>query len=102
MTSIAHSPVWIPTGPLLPFGSNDRFQRLLVDGTWSIQISRKPTQLDVLTCFLRFLPPFPLFVAALATCFALLMAAFLMLSLPFMLPSRAAKPCGSRCWSDRR
>jgi len=42
------------------------------------------------SCFLRFLPlllplPLPLLVAAPATCFALLMAAFLMLSLPFMM-----------------
>ena len=37
------------------------------------------------SCFRRFLPLLPLDGAAPATCFALLMAAFLMLSLPFMV-----------------
>ena len=57
-----------------------------------------PAQL--LTCFLRFFPPllFPLFVAALATCFALLIAAFLILSLPFILVCCVATTrFGSQC-----
>ena len=75
---------------LLAFGGNDRFQGLLGKTPVNpLSVFDLPVQL--LTCFLRFFPAlFPLFVAALATCFALLIAAFLILSLPFMLVCQVA------------
>lgn len=81
LTGSAHSPVRVATRRILPFTRDYRLQ-LLHEISPCLCL---PARFR-LTFFLRFFPPLlPLLVAALATCFALLMAAFLMLSLPFML-----------------